>query len=195
MSIEIAAVGAGIVASLVGATISFVLKERIDKRSEEGKKLLSENAKRRITEIGLNIAGISFSHRIDQKPSEENIKVTDELIKQIEEGIVARIYSEGQLTDENLQAEVDTVVSELKERLENIESRFPDDSSIDKISSINDALFAERIEQLANRLTNLENNQLTKWDVATVVSLIVAGIFTVVGATYAVLGTLGVLAS
>ena len=39
----------------------------------------------------------------------------------------------------------------------------------------------------------LEQQQLTKWDVAITVSLVVAGIFSVVGATYGVLKALGVL--
>jgi len=39
----------------------------------------------------------------------------------------------------------------------------------------------------------LEEKVLTKWDVAIIVSLVAAGIFTVVGTTYAVLKALGKL--
>ena len=79
----------------------------------------------------------------------------------------------------------------LRERLQAIEKRFPDEASIDKIASINDALFAQRIDQLVDRLEKLEEKVLTKWDVAIIVSLVAAGIFTIVGATYAVLKALG----
>ncbi len=79
----------------------------------------------------------------------------------------------------------------LKERLQAIENRFPDEASIDKIASINDALFAQRIDQLSERLDKIEEKILSKWDVATIVSIIASGIFAVVGATYAVLKALG----
>ena len=146
--------------------------------------LSSEDAKRRITEIGLNFAGIQLSHRIDHDPKRAPAQVTDELVAQIEEGIVARIADQKEPSGEKVRAEVDKAITELKARLESIETRFPDSSSIDKIASINDALFAERIDQLSQRIVILEQKQLTQWDVAITVSLVVAGIFTVVGATY-----------
>jgi hypothetical protein len=125
---------------------------------------------------------------------EAPVEVTEELVAQIEEGIVARIADQRALSGEGVQVEVDKAVADLKGRLESIETRFPDSSSIDKIASINDALFAERIEQLASRMALLERKLLTKWDVAITVSVVVAGICTVVGATYAVLKAVGVLA-
>ena len=82
-------------------------------------------------------------------------------------------------------------MTEVRGRLEAIENRFPDDATIDKIASINDALFAQRIEQLSTRIEKLEEKLLTKWDVALIVSIVAAGIFTVVGATYAVLKVFG----
>ena len=195
MSSEITLPLAGTFVGLLGALAFSLLKDAKEKRVAQRKNVLSECAERNITKIRLGTAGGNVVHRPDREPTGKNIKITDDLIEQVEEGIVSRISSKRSLSAGDIQGEVDTAVAEVKERLEQIESWFPDDSSIDKISSINDALFAERIEQLASRLTYLENNQLTKWDVALVVSLVLAGLFAVVAATYGTLDALGILAN
>ena len=107
--------------------------------------------------------------------------------------MIARVNARTSTFGRNVQAEVNSAVVDIIARLESVESRFPDDANIDKISSINDALFAERIEQLSARLATLEQNQLTKWDVAITVSVVLGGIGAVVGATYGVLIALGIL--
>ncbi|MEH8019578.1 hypothetical protein MN202_20270 [Rheinheimera muenzenbergensis] len=189
MSIEIIVAASGVAVSLVSAFISSYLKKHSDKERSE----LSDDVKRTITEIGLSVAGIEIMHSVKSEPQQSNVEITDELLAKIEEGIVSKISSQGEISHDDVKAEVGRAVQEINSRLEKIEARFPDKSSIDKIASINDALFAERLEQLSSRITEMEKKQLSKWDVALVVSMIVAAIFTVVGTTYAVLKAVGVV--
>ena len=107
---------------------------------------------------------------------------------------IASQASSSQASSRNaIGIEIDSRINELRARLQAVEDRFPKSSSIDKIASINDALFAERIDQLSTRIGGLEKKLLSKWDVAVSVCLIIAGIFAVVGATYAVLKVFGLL--
>lgn len=196
MSLEVSSAIA-VVVSLLAGVATGALKSVIARRTEKHRMQSREDARRRISEIGLDFA-VTQQHAkmqmLDHEPERAPIKLSDELLAQIVEGIVAQVAGQKELTGANIKAEVDKAVTELMGRLESIEARFPNNSSIDKIASINDALFAERIEQLSNRLSLLEQKQLTKWDVAITVSTVVAGICTVVGATYSVLKVLGVLA-
>lgn len=191
--ITITAVAAGI--SLLSGVVSYAIQRAYSQWTKKEKRQLVEETKRRITEIGFNLGGVHLSHKIDHDPVKSRIEVTDELISQIEEGIIERISSEGNLSRKSLNDDVDSSISDLTERLKNIEEKYPKDFSLDKISSINDALLAERIEQLAKKLTQVEEKQLTKWDVAIVVSIVLSGIFAIVGTTYAALDAFGILAN
>jgi hypothetical protein len=82
-------------------------------------------------------------------------------------------------------------MGEVSERIKKIEGRFPEEAQIEKIASINDALLAERIDQLSKQVQALELRTLSKWDVALTVGLIISGIIVVVGATYGVFKALG----
>lgn len=193
MSLEITIAVVGALTSALVAAFTTYFKDSSEKRSDKERELLAEDVKKRITEIGFSLAGITLSHKIGHQP-EQPITLSDELISQIEEGIADRISSQGHVTDQQIKDEVEQAVADLTSRLESIENRFPDDSSIDKISSINDALFAERIEQLSDKIEQLESSRIDKWDIAIVVSMILAGIFSIVGITYAVLTAIGVIA-
>lgn len=80
--------------------------------------------------------------------------------------------------EEMKESAVETIRS-LDKRLRNIELRFPADSTLDKISSVNDAILATNLESLTARIEKLEENMLTKWDVATVMFEII-GFFAVI---------------
>ncbi len=64
----------------------------------------------------------------------------------------------------------------LKSRLEEIEKRFPNESTIDKIASVNDAILATKIEHITDELRRIEKESLSKWDVVVIViEVLVAG--------------------
>ena len=141
------------------------------------------------TEFGINIAGLQLRHQI----SGENVSepLTEQLISQVEDDLLERLSDLDGISKTQVREEIENKVADIRGRIEQIETRFPDTVKIDKISSINDALFAERIELLAKRLDSLESKILSKWDVAIIVSLVIAGISFIVGATYSVITVWG----
>jgi len=119
--------------------------------------------------------------------------VTPELAKRMQEQILAQVQSSPRVSREDIQKEVESQLGEVQARIEKIENRFPDEAKLDKVASINDALISERIDQLSKQVENLDNKILSRWDVALVVSSIIAAIIAVVGATYGVLKVLGII--
>jgi len=174
-----------IIAAGVSAVVAKLAKLLGDIKSIKNKSDILKSK----TELGINIAGVQLRHQI----SGENITepLTEQLISQVEGDLLERLSDVDGISKAQVRQEIDNKVSDIKGRLEQIEGRFPDTDTIDKISSINDALFAERIELLAKRLDSLESKSLGKWDVAIIVSLVIAGISFIVGATYSVITVLG----
>ena len=118
---------------------------------------------------------------------EDNIEPLEPLIERIEEQVIARVSKSPGMSKQDIKQEVKKELEEISGRLEKIENRFPEGSQLEKISSINDAILSERIEQLSKQLTSIENKVLYRWDVAVTVSMIIGGVFTVVAATYGVI--------
>jgi hypothetical protein len=98
------------------------------------------------------------------------------------EGVESEVwqYNKG-LSDANEEA-----VTALHKRLERVEQRFPEEATLEKIASINDAILATRIEQLEKSLGLLDSRMVTKWDVATVVFAVIGAIGVIAGAIFAV---------
>lgn len=90
-----------------------------------------------------------------------------------------------------IQKEVERKIEEVRKRILDVETRFPNSTEIEKYASVNDALFNERLDQLGKRVERMESKILSQWDVAVVVSSVLGGIFGVVAATYAVLDFVG----
>jgi glycerol-3-phosphate cytidylyltransferase-like family protein len=86
-------------------------------------------------------------------------------------------------TEKEMKESAAETIEALDERIRNIESRLPSDSTIDKISSVNDAILATSLESLTARIEALEKKMLTKWDVAKVVF----GVFGFIAAIIAIL--------
>ncbi|SRR6266487_5246478 len=89
-------------------------------------------------------------------------------------------------SQEETRREVEGAVKAVQERLERIEQRFPEEATLDKIASINDAILATKIERLEKSIENLESRLLTKWDVATIVFAVLAAVGGIAGAIFAV---------
>ena len=97
------------------------------------------------------------------------------------------VPSQEQPTEEQIEAKIAEKLTEIKERVEQIESRFPKEATIDKIASVNDALLATQIESLTEAVTRIEQKILTKWDVAKIVFEILAGFGVLMGLLLAVI--------
>jgi len=176
----------GLIASLGAAAASRGLYEWFSKRDAREKEIIVREVIANVPVVG----GLSAALRSTPNRQSELAK---QLMEEIQQDIADRVARIPSMSQEEVEKEVDRRLREVHSRVEAIEERFPSESNLDKIASINDALFAERIEQLASRLENLEKRQLSRWDVAITVSLVVAGIFAVVGATYGVLKVFGVV--
>lgn len=192
MTIEIIVVVLGAIISMIAAVAVYAFKVSMEHLSERDRTKTLEKVRRRITEIGLNVAGISLVHTIDQS-DEPKFELTNELLREIEEEIALRVSGKVGKSADDATGEVDRRMDEIRDRISKIEKRFPDRDTVDKISSINDALFAERIEQLSARLDTIEKRMLTKWDVVIIVAASVGAIFAVVSATWAALLATGLV--
>lgn len=94
-------------------------------------------------------------------------------------------YTLGKLQDAPISAvlplaeinqEIERRTRALDQRIQVIEDRFPSDATIEKISSVNDAILATNLESLTRSVSKLEEKLLSKWDVAVIVFEIIAAL-------------------
>lgn len=55
-------------------------------------------------------------------------------------------------TKTEIQVEVESLVSNLRDRLERVEQRFPAEATLEKVASTNDAIMATKLEYLEKSL-------------------------------------------
>lgn len=160
------------------------------KKKEEQKHLKkeSERLKSKAAQISVDLGILKFTH--DLESAGETLP-QNEIVQQLENRILNKLKDHPNSSDETIKSEVRQGLKEFKERIAKIESRFPDESKLDKIASINDALLSERIDQIKERLAQIEEKALTRWDVALTVSAIIGGISFVVAATYGIIKFIG----
>ena len=177
------------IVSVLGMFISLLFKQR-SVVNHKKIHLELDRIKEESLENGLSLGPLKIPNMIEGDQTTAALQFPA-LIKSIEQQIASRVAASPELSKEEVKNEIATHLGEVQERLSKIESRFPEESRLEKISSINDALLSERIDQLAKQVENLEKKTLTKWDVALTVSTIIAGIAFVVGATYLIIKYLG----
>jgi len=151
-------------------SITYIAKRNQERKEAESRKKIEEIAKSIPIIPGSAIKGMLA-----------------EQVRRMEKELINSVIAESHATDNEKVEKIREQIKEFNERIAKIESKFPDDSKIEKISSINDAIFSERIDQLQKTVQRLEEKQLSRWDVALVVSMIVGAILTIVAATYGVL--------
>lgn len=173
----------GLITSLL-ATLIFYLFRRQNKHKREER----VSTKGKIFVAPRSVKRMRFYGGGEAQPI-----ATPELVKRMEEQILARVQSSPRVSREEVQKEVEVQLSEVQKRIQKIEDRFPEEAKIEKIASINDALLSERIDQLSKQVENIENKMLSHWDVALVVSAIIAAIIAIVGGTYGVLKVVGII--
>ncbi len=89
-----------------------------------------------------------------------------------------------------IEKQVEERVLPLKKRIEEIERRFPPESTIEKIASINEAVLATRLDSLTEAIEKIEIKLLTKWDVAVVVLEIVGGLGVIIAIIFGIINLL-----
>jgi CHAD domain-containing protein len=104
----------------------------------------------------------------DELPVLSEERISDRLKRAIRTNLVLVHYPSLE-TKADIQKQVDESVSELKKRIEAIEARFPQEATLEKISSINDAILATQLEAISNSIKTIQDNMLTKWDVVKIV--------------------------
>jgi membrane protein YqaA with SNARE-associated domain len=92
---------------------------------------------------------------------------------------------------EQIKTEVEALMASLKERLRRIEQRFPAEATLEKVASVNDAIMATKLENLEASINRLQDQQLSRWDVALVVFAMLGGFGTLIGILVAVLKLTG----
>ena len=90
-------------------------------------------------------------------------------------------------TETEVENEVKEKFGEIDIRLKEIEKKFPKESTLEKIASINDAILATNIETLSESIKRIEDKLLTEWDVAKIVFQILGGLGILVGMIFAII--------
>lgn len=180
----------GAITSIATALMFSFFKELHGKLLKQQANKTQKEAQHKTSEGGLDIESIQ-PHDQQEHPLAQQISISQQLLNDIRQSIAQDISEQHGISLNQVASEVDDKIQALMARLQAIENRFPEESLINKIASINDALFAQRIDQLSAHVTTLEGKILSKWDVATIFSLASGAIFTVVGATYSILKLIG----
>jgi len=176
----------GVVASLIAGLLSLYFKNKYSNQKRTQKAEIQKS----VAEVGLDLGLIKFSKSIESSP-ESISNLSSEIIAKIEEQILAKV-NDGEFIDSELvKNAVNAEINDFNERIKKIEERFPEEAKLEKISSINDAILSERIDNLSSKIERIGKNILSKWDVAIVVSMIIGGIFAIASATYGVIKYFG----
>lgn len=77
---------------------------------------------------------------------------------------------------QDIESQANEKVDELKKRIEAIEKRFPQEATLEKIASVNDAIMATQLEAMSDSTKTLQDKMLTKWDVAKIVFAILSAL-------------------
>ena len=86
-----------------------------------------------------------------------------------------------------IKREVEDRTEVLKERLEKIEKRFPEENTLEKLASVNDAILGTKVEELQKSIERLDSKLLSKWDVAKIVFTIIGALGALVGLTITII--------
>lgn len=175
----------GVVASLLASLVSYAASRR---RKRHDEILAAANE-----QVSISVEPVRTERNYRDNGGDIEFTSTAELFARMEQQILARVQSSVSVPREQIQKEIRRQIADVEDCIRKIEGRFPEEAKIEKIASINDVLLTARIDQLSEQLKHIEERILSKWDVAVVVGLIIAGIIAIVGATYAVLKATGTI--
>lgn len=90
-------------------------------------------------------------------------------------------------TEQAIDDSIARAITDLADRVAQVEDRFRSLGSTGEVSSLREALLLEKIDQFGRRIERLEGRMLDRWDVALVVASIFAGVITVFSAVLGLL--------
>jgi len=153
--------------------IAFESRKRKLKKQKENERLLREKINPAIQIITDSTSKLTMDMPGEFQPVERYI----ELLRMLPSGSAPSINVEYQKQLESLA-----------NRIEYIESKFPSkETNVEKIASINDAIFLTKIDGLSKVVENLERKMLSKWDVAKIIFTILGVLAAIIGLVVAVL--------
>ena len=174
MSIELTIISSavsvvvGLVASLFSAWASIKRKKILEEKRNQA----DESVKRAINR--------SISEYSKQLPPDDVEEFYKALINHNEIEI-KQIDKEPEETSEAIKKKMDEKLTHLNSKIRKIEERFPEQGTIDKVASVNDAILATQIEAINKRLESIELKMLSKWDVAKIGFQIIAAFGAIIG--------------
>ena len=173
----------GIISALLVSVIAFILNYLLGKYIKRKKE---KEAQQRELYIS-NILASFFSKYKDWVPYSP-IKFPEYFRPNYERTLRNIItHSPTSSTETEVENEVKEKFSKIDIRLKEIEKRFPEESTLEKIASINDAILATNIETLSESIKRIEDKLLTKWDVAKVAFQILGGLGILIGMIFTII--------
>jgi len=166
---------ASILTALIVTQLRRTKKEHLKKEKERQRQI--------ITETGQALGML-------KEPWESPAKLSQESIARlVVEQMRARFAEVPGISKEQIKKEIENKLADIQGRISKLEYQFPDDAQSEKIAKIiNDlTILSGEVKLLTKQFESLERKILTRWDVAVIVSIIIAGIFSVVAATYGVI--------
>ena len=161
------------IASLIALISSFLTKlfaQRQKKKTQELVLKMKESYSPLIDKLSedyaKDIKKISEQLKIEETKSRNYIQDARTGYENVLRNMIAHTSTYD--TEKEIEIKIDTKLNDIQTRMNQIENRFPADSSLDKIASINDALLAKSIETISESIKNIEKKLLSKWDVAKV---------------------------
>lgn len=163
----------GIIGSLAGGIVTNRLSKSQKKSLSEARKTQKEVRNKMVHDLAMTI---------------EDNQTRDLILKEFIVHLESSATNERALfQQDSIKREVENRTSALKERLEGIEKRFPSESTLEKIASVNDAILGTKIEELQKAIDRIESKLISKWDVAKIVFIIIGSLGALVGLVIAVI--------
>jgi hypothetical protein len=97
----------GVVVSLVAAWTAFFTRERVERTKGKERTQAESMAKLRLREIGISTFGIRFNLSFPTS-DDPNTAVAEQLLKEVEQGIVENVSNREGLSHDEVRQEVET---------------------------------------------------------------------------------------
>jgi uncharacterized membrane protein YeaQ/YmgE (transglycosylase-associated protein family) len=171
----------GIIIGIIGSLIGGLVAQRLSKLQKKSLTQASEALRNAQNEVRNKMV-----HDLAMSIEDRQIRdlILKEFIVHLESSAANAIAA---FQQDNIKREVEERTAALKERLESIERKFPEESTLEKIATVNDAILGTKIEELQRSLERIENKLLSKWDVAMIVFTIIGSLGALVGLTITVI--------
>lgn len=164
-----------LIAGVLAALLSFLMsyRQRVVKEKENLQKQLFSDALSK-----------AFSESFGDYYEKIDIDKTDYIARDLRNYLVHFATLQ---TKPEIEEQVNLKVDDLKKRLEAIEARFPQEATLEKLASVNDAILATKLETLADSIKTIQDKMLTKWDVAKIVFAIFSILGILVGLIFGII--------